>query len=203
MAAPAPAASGSSRGRVPALPAPASADTGTAAEADLASNGGDSPVGPRAAAVAAAEADAEAGLYTAAVATRWYRAPELLLGCRRYGGAVDIWAAGCTLAELLGALAPLKRSFILKPLCCVARRRHASRHSIHSPSAWHCCMAPDLRPLTSCRHDGRREARNRSAFPHTILPSPNPHPTTQAGRRCCPARATSTSWAGWPRCTAA
>lgn len=26
-------------------------------------------------------------------------------------------------------------------------------------------MAPDLQPLTSCRHDSRREARNRSAFP--------------------------------------
>jgi serine/threonine protein kinase len=42
---------------------------------------------------------------TAAVGTRWYRAPELLLGCRRYGGAVDVWAAGCIFAELLGASA--------------------------------------------------------------------------------------------------
>ncbi len=37
------------------------------------------------------------GCYTAAVATRWYRAPELLLGCRQYGTGVDIWAAACTL----------------------------------------------------------------------------------------------------------
>jgi serine/threonine protein kinase len=35
------------------------------------------------------------------VATRSYRAPELLLGCRRYGAAVDMWGAGCVLAELL------------------------------------------------------------------------------------------------------
>ncbi|GLI59110.1 hypothetical protein VaNZ11_000941, partial [Volvox africanus] len=44
--------------------------------------------------------------YTHAVATRWYRAPELLYGARAYGSAVDIWALGLVFAELLG-LAPL------------------------------------------------------------------------------------------------
>jgi len=32
------------------------------------------------------------------VATRWYRAPELLLNCTKYDGAVDIWSIGCILA---------------------------------------------------------------------------------------------------------
>ena len=41
-----------------------------------------------------------------AVATRWYRAPELLLGSRRYSCAVDIWAAGCVIAQL-HCLSPL------------------------------------------------------------------------------------------------
>ncbi|KAK9825882.1 hypothetical protein WJX81_000855 [Elliptochloris bilobata] len=40
--------------------------------------------------------------YSHAVATRWYRAPELLFGARCYGPAVDVWAAGCIIAELLG-----------------------------------------------------------------------------------------------------
>ena len=40
--------------------------------------------------------------YSPAVASRWYRAPELLYSARHYGPAVDIWAAGCVLAELLG-----------------------------------------------------------------------------------------------------
>jgi cyclin-dependent kinase-like len=31
------------------------------------------------------------------VSTRWYRAPELLLGYTRYGSEVDIWALGCIL----------------------------------------------------------------------------------------------------------
>lgn len=35
------------------------------------------------------------------VVTIWYRAPELLLGARHYTAAVDVWAAGCILAEML------------------------------------------------------------------------------------------------------
>lgn len=34
------------------------------------------------------------------VATRWYRAPELVLSSTEYGRAVDIWAIGCILGEL-------------------------------------------------------------------------------------------------------
>jgi cyclin-dependent kinase 7 len=39
--------------------------------------------------------------YTHEVVTRWYRAPELLFGAKKYGTGVDIWAVGCILAELL------------------------------------------------------------------------------------------------------
>ena len=39
--------------------------------------------------------------YTHTVATRWYRAPELLYGAREYGAAVDVWSVGCILVELL------------------------------------------------------------------------------------------------------
>lgn len=39
--------------------------------------------------------------YTDYVATRWYRAPELLVGDTQYGSSVDIWATGCVFAELL------------------------------------------------------------------------------------------------------
>lgn len=38
--------------------------------------------------------------YTPGVVTRWYRPPELLLGDRHYGPAVDIWGVGCIIAEL-------------------------------------------------------------------------------------------------------
>jgi len=36
----------------------------------------------------------------------WYRAPELLLGAKFYGQAVDMWSFGCVLAEM----------FLRKPL---------------------------------------------------------------------------------------
>jgi len=36
------------------------------------------------------------------VVTRWYRAPEIMLSTRHYGPAVDVWAVGCVLGELLG-----------------------------------------------------------------------------------------------------
>ncbi|XP_025992137.1 cyclin-dependent kinase-like 4 [Solenopsis invicta] len=35
------------------------------------------------------------------VATRWYRAPELLVGDSRYGREIDIWAVGCIYAEMV------------------------------------------------------------------------------------------------------
>lgn len=39
--------------------------------------------------------------YTKLVVTLWYRAPELLLNCDKYGTAVDMWSVGCILAEML------------------------------------------------------------------------------------------------------
>lgn len=39
--------------------------------------------------------------YTDYVATRWYRAPELLVGDTSYSTPVDVWAIGCVFAELV------------------------------------------------------------------------------------------------------
>ncbi|KAJ3414846.1 Cyclin-dependent kinase 20, partial [Chytridiales sp. JEL 0842] len=39
--------------------------------------------------------------YSHQVATRWYRAPELLYGARIYDYGVDLWAVGCIFGELL------------------------------------------------------------------------------------------------------
>jgi len=35
------------------------------------------------------------------VATRWYRAPEILLGSTKYTKGVDMWSVGCIMGELL------------------------------------------------------------------------------------------------------
>ncbi|CAF5106739.1 unnamed protein product, partial [Rotaria sp. Silwood1] len=39
--------------------------------------------------------------YSHQVATRWYRAPELLYGSRSYDEGVDLWAVGCIFGELI------------------------------------------------------------------------------------------------------
>ena len=39
--------------------------------------------------------------FTDYVSTRWYRAPEILLGCKTYALPVDMWAVGTILAEMV------------------------------------------------------------------------------------------------------
>ncbi|KAK6319346.1 hypothetical protein J4Q44_G00105570 [Coregonus suidteri] len=39
--------------------------------------------------------------YTHEVVTLWYRAPEILLGCKYYSTPVDIWSLGCIFAEMI------------------------------------------------------------------------------------------------------
>lgn len=43
----------------------------------------------------------ETGLMTEYVATRWYRAPEIMLTFKQYSKAIDVWAVGCILGEML------------------------------------------------------------------------------------------------------
>ena len=50
------------------------------------------------------EGDGETGTdptLTDYVATRWYRAPEILIASRRYTKGIDMWSLGCILAEML------------------------------------------------------------------------------------------------------
>lgn len=55
--------------------------------------------------------NSDAGFMTEYVATRWYRAPEIMLSFKSYTKAsnwfcfkyiVDIWSVGCIFGELLG-----------------------------------------------------------------------------------------------------
>jgi len=39
--------------------------------------------------------------YSHEVVTLWYRAPDVLLGSRKYSTPIDIWSAGCIFAEML------------------------------------------------------------------------------------------------------
>jgi len=46
--------------------------------------------------------EGNAGFMTEYVATRWYRAPEIMLCFHSYTKAIDMWSVGCILAEMLG-----------------------------------------------------------------------------------------------------
>ena len=35
------------------------------------------------------------------VATRWYRAPELVLAVKEYTNSIDVWSIGCIFGELM------------------------------------------------------------------------------------------------------
>ncbi|XP_074063032.1 cyclin-dependent kinase 20 isoform X2 [Macrotis lagotis] len=58
-------------------------------------------------------------LYSHQVATRWYRAPELLYGARQYDEGVDLWAVGCILGELLNGSPLFPGENDIEQLCCV------------------------------------------------------------------------------------
>lgn len=48
-----------------------------------------------------AKEDKSSPVLTEYVATRWYRAPEILLGSNEYSKAVDLWSLGCIIAEMV------------------------------------------------------------------------------------------------------
>lgn len=52
--------------------------------------------------LARVEEQSVAGFMTEYVATRWYRAPEVILSWKQYTKAIDVWSVGCIFAELLG-----------------------------------------------------------------------------------------------------
>ncbi|XP_061186533.1 cyclin-dependent kinase 20-like [Saccostrea echinata] len=59
--------------------------------------------------------------YSHQVATRWYRAPELLYGARKYDEGVDLWAVGCIFGELLNNSPLFPGENDIEQLCQVLR----------------------------------------------------------------------------------
>eukprot|EP00300_Choanocystis_sp_HF-7_P006757 c14892_g1_i1.p1 GENE.c14892_g1_i1~~c14892_g1_i1.p1 ORF type:complete len:462 (+),score=103.97 c14892_g1_i1:43-1428(+) len=73
------------------------------------------------------------------VATRWYRAPELVLGSQDYGYGVDLWACGCILGEMLNGKPMLPGSStadqIKRIVGVTGRPTHADIAALKSPQA--------------------------------------------------------------------
>lgn len=40
-------------------------------------------------------------IFTEYIATRWYRAPEVLMNWDKYSKSIDMWSVGCIFGELL------------------------------------------------------------------------------------------------------
>jgi len=78
-------------------------------------------------------------LLTDYVATRWYRAPEILLGSNKYTEGADMWSMGCILAELLMGKPVFPGTSTLNQLDRVmqvtGRPSKEDIDSIHSPLA--------------------------------------------------------------------
>lgn len=64
----------------------------------------------------AASRGGPATVMTDYVATRWYRAPEILMGSPRYTFGVDMWSIGCILGEMLSGTAVFPGSSTLDQL---------------------------------------------------------------------------------------
>ena len=60
---------------------------------------------------------AESPVMTDYVATRWYRAPEILAGSNSYGTAVDLWSLGCIFGEMLGGKPVFPGTSTLDQVC--------------------------------------------------------------------------------------
>ncbi|XP_071545595.1 cyclin-dependent kinase 20-like isoform X2 [Panulirus ornatus] len=58
-------------------------------------------------------------LYSHQVATRWYRAPELLYGARQYNEGVDLWAVGCIFGEMINSSPVFPGESDIDQLCVV------------------------------------------------------------------------------------
>ena len=59
--------------------------------------------------------------YSHQVATRWYRAPELLYGSRSYDVGVDLWAVGVIFGEMLNHSPLFPGESDIEQLCCVLK----------------------------------------------------------------------------------
>ena len=59
--------------------------------------------------------------YSHQVATRWYRAPELLFSARKYDEGVDLWAIGCIFGEMINSSPLFPGESDIEQICTVLK----------------------------------------------------------------------------------
>jgi len=91
------------------------------------------------------------------VATRWYRAPEILLGATRYGYGVDMWGLGCILGEILLGKPIFPGSSTINQLETIMKLTGAPNEELtleisqYAHSMLQSCSAPLLPPYVGCQ----------------------------------------------------
>lgn len=55
------------------------------------------------------------------ICSRYYRAPELIFGATEYTTAIDIWSAGCVMAELLLGQVGSSFHYLFRPSIALRR----------------------------------------------------------------------------------
>jgi len=128
--------------------------------------------------IAGVEASSSAML-TDYVATRWYRAPEILLGSTKYGAGVDMWAVGCILGEMVNGKPVFPGSSTMNQLDRILEVT-GEPHAKGAQSA----LAAALPPPGATSIAGAAAARawgiiaNPNSWLGPVLAVPLPHPPT-------------------------
>ena len=116
------------------------------------------------------EEDGDA-VFTDYIATRWYRAPEILLGSNKYSTAVDMWGAGCILGEILAGKPVFAGSSTIQQLeliCGLVGKPNWSRSECERISPYTHNMLNDLQ--LESQDGGTREAWVKH-FPNATSPA--------------------------------
>jgi len=96
--------------------------------------------------------------YTNRVVTLWYRPPELLLGERNYGPAIDLWGAGCIMAEMWVRSPIMQGSSEQNQLTLITQLCGSI-----TPETWPGCDLLDLYPKIDLPKDSKRKVKERLA----------------------------------------
>ena len=139
--------------------------------------------------------------YTHEVVTLWYRAPDVLMGNRRYSTPVDVWSIGCIFAEMNTGRPLFPGTSDANQLDCIFK-------ALGTPSE---AVFPSMTGLPDYKVSERGGgwqglrcvcSRRPSSPPRPPCPSPQPTSRTQSLRAwvTCPPACRPTGWTCSPAC---
>uniref|UniRef100_A0A8B9PB60 cyclin-dependent kinase n=1 Tax=Apteryx owenii TaxID=8824 RepID=A0A8B9PB60_APTOW len=137
--------------------------------------------------------------YTHEVVTLWYRAPEILLGCKYYSTAVDIWSLGCIFAEMITRRALFPGDSEIDQLFRIFRTLGTPDEAMwpgvtsmpdYKPSFPKWARQDFSKVVPPLDEEGRKLLARSQASPGPPSPAGLPCPSCRHGRslRCLPAR---------------